>query len=870
VSDTSLVFNAVGRDRGVNSLLAKTASGVRAANLAGAASTVALGAAMGSAAAYAVALGSSAMTAAGAVALLPAAVAAAAAAVGAAKAATFGLADAWKATGQSATSGGGAAVNTDRQVAAAQRAVRDATQALADAQRNARDAQEAVTRSREAEVERLEDLHRSAATAALDESDAVRAVAKAQAELTKAQRSGASADDIAEAESAYKRSLNTLDDVRDRVEDLGKEQDKAAKDGVEGSDQVQQALRAQQDAQRQVTDAAQRLADAQAAVGEASAKAASGGIDPAAAALAKLSPNGRAVILTLRALATQWQAAARFGQQRTFAGVSGDLRQLSGIYLPSVTGWLGRMGGSFNVAIRQSLGLAKTNAFAKDADKLLGATASSTDRLARAIRPVINGLMQFATAGAGFLPGLAGDVGTIADRFERWAIASRSSGAAQKWIGDGVAMLKQFAAIAWNVVMSVVGIFKAGSDGGGTVDGLVKGSAAMRAWVESAHGQDKIKEVMTTLRGILSGLAQIIPVVTSHGKEFNDGLNITGKTVSWVAGHLDTVAKALPAIAAGFVIVKTAEVAGNVAKVASLPLMAAQVATNRSLRNALAEHTIALRSNTVATATGTGTKEASTVATVAGDAATKRSIFSLAAQKVAMVASAAWIGIVTAAQWAWNLAMSMNPIGIIIIAVIALIAIIVLIATKTTWFQTAWNWAWGGIKAAAHAVGSWFKDVLWGQWIKGAWDAMVNKGVGVVLWFQGLGGKLKSGLANVAGTISAPFKSAFNSIARFWNNTAGRLHFTAPSWIPGFGGKGWALPQIPQLAKGGIVPATSGGMLALLGEGGQDEAVIPLPRGGTTTTVPNSGGGNGRITVVVVASDREGLAWLRRLEAQNA
>ena len=868
MSDVSLVFNAVGRDRGVNSLLSRTASGVRSANVAGAASTVAFGAAMATAAASGVALGSSAMAVVSGVALIPGAIAAATAGVIAAKVAGFGLADAWKATGQAATSGGGAATSTARAVAAAHRQVRDATQALADAQRTALEAQQAISRAREEEAERLDDLHRSAAAAALDEEEAVAGVAKARADLAAAQRAGNSRDDIAAADLAYRRSLLTLDDVKDRVSDLGKEQDKAAKVGVDGSDLVQEAFKRQADAQRQVEQSAQRLADAQDAVRDASQKAASGGIDPAAEALAKLSPNGRAVILTLRALAVQWTAAARAGQQATFANVAGDLRRLSGTYLPSVTSWLVRMGGSFNTAIRQSMGLANTRSTVRDVNSILGNTATTTDRLARAIRPVVNGVMQFAAVGASFLPGLATDVGGIATSFERWAVAARESGKINEWTSRAVVILHQLAAIADNVVMSVVAIFHAGDDGDATISGLVRGSAAMRAWVESAQGQERISQVLTTLRGILTGLGQIIPVVASHGQEFSDGLNVTGQTVGFVAGHLDTLARWLPVVAAGYVAFKVAEMGSNVARVASLPIMAMQVAANRGLRAALNEHTIALQANTVATATGTGTKEASTVATVAGDVATKRSIFSLAAQKVAMVASATAAGIVTAAQWAWNAALYANPIGLIIIAVIALIGVIVLIATKTTWFQTAWNASWGAIKTAAHAVGSWFKDTLWGSWIKGAWDAMVNKGVSVVQWFAGLGGKLRNVLGNVATIISSPFRAGFNAIARFWNSTAGRLSFRLPSWVPGLGGLGFAMPHLPMLAKGGIVPATPGGMLAILGEGGQDEAVVPLPKGGSPApSAPSAPGGNVRI--IVVGGDREGLEWIRRLKAQG-
>lgn len=55
------------------------------------------------------------------------------------------------------------------------------------------------------------------------------------------------------------------------------------------------------------------------------------------------------------------------------------------------------------------------------------------------------------------------------------------------------------------------------------------------------------------------------------------------------------------------------------------------------------------------------------------------------------------------------------------------------------------------------------------------------------------------------------------------------ISFTAPDWVPGIGGKGWSpsIPTIPYLAEGGIVTAPT---LAMVGEGRDDEAVVPLNR----------------------------------------
>ncbi len=73
-----------------------------------------------------------------------------------------------------------------------------------------------------------------------------------------------------------------------------------------------------------------------------------------------------------------------------------------------------------------------------------------------------------------------------------------------------------------------------------------------------------------------------------------------------------------------------------------------------------------------------------------------------------------------------NAALTANPIGIVVVAVGALVAAIIWIATKTTWFQTAWKYTWNFVKEVALAVWNWLKD----QWtdflnkIESAWNTV--------------------------------------------------------------------------------------------------------------------------------------------------
>lgn len=201
-------------------------------------------------------------------------------------------------------------------------------------------------------------------------------------------------------------------------------------------------------------------------------------------------------------------------------------------------------------------------------------------------------------------------------------------------------------------------------------------------------------------------------------------------------------------------------------------------------------------------------------------------------------------GLVTAAQWAWNAAQAASPTTWIILAIVALVAVIVIIATKTTWFQTAWKAAWSGIKAAAGAVGSWFKDTLWGKWIRPAWEAIQKGGEAVWNWMKALPGKFKSAFAQIGKFISAPYIAAFNLISDAWNATIGRLSWTVPDWIPKYGGNTISAPRLPHFHQGGRVPGAPG-----------DEVMAVLQAGETVSTRTSTVGGSGGDGWVAIRGD---------------
>ena len=176
----------------------------------------------------------------------------------------------------------------------------------------------------------------------------------------------------------------------------------------------------------------------------------------------------------------------------------------------------------------------------------------------------------------------------------------------------------------------------------------------------------------------------------------------------------------------------------------------------------------------------------------------------------------------TAASFLFNAALMANPITLVVIAVVALIAIL-----------TALYFKFDGVRKIVDTV---FDAITTG--VKFSFDAIKGYFMGVL---------------NI-------YKSIFNGIASLWNNTIGKLSFSFPSWVPGLGGKGFSVPNIPMLAEGGIV---TGPTLAMIGEAGP-EAVVPLSK---------MGGMGGGITVNVnggLATSAEiGQAVVNAIRAYN-
>jgi uncharacterized membrane protein len=165
----------------------------------------------------------------------------------------------------------------------------------------------------------------------------------------------------------------------------------------------------------------------------------------------------------------------------------------------------------------------------------------------------------------------------------------------------------------------------------------------------------------------------------------------------------------------------------------------------------------------------------------------------------------AFLGL-TAAVIALNIAMSLNPVTLIALAIAGIIGLLVVAYARFETFRDIVNGVFKGIKFGFDILKTYLETLL------------------------------------------SVYKGIFNGFASIWNNTIGKVQIKIPDII-GLPGRGqsFGVPKIPMLADGGIVKASPGGTLALIGEGGQDEAVIPLDRMGSM--------GGGDVNIYVQGAD---------------
>ncbi|MCY1141715.1 hypothetical protein OWR29_27270 [Actinoplanes sp. Pm04-4] len=240
------------------------------------------------------------------------------------------------------------------------------------------------------------------------------------------------------------------------------------------------------------------------------------------------------------------------------------------------------------------------------------------------------------------------------------------------------------------------------------------------------------------------------------GKDtFADTLKVSGAGMKFLADNVDTLVKALPAIAAVVAIKELATTVSTLAEPFRVAGMFAQAAATRQLA-----------ASTAALAASSGTAAATTPAAAAGTTA-----------------------------FGGAIRFAMGPLGLIITVLGAATAAVVYLYKHNETARKIIDGAWKFIKKAIKVVGDWITDTLWPsikraisqlveswKWLRdttsGAWNAMKDKVVGawhglrdgVMGGWKFIRDKVFNPVKNfVSKTIPDAFKSGVNTVKAWWD-----------------------------------------------------------------------------------------------------
>jgi phage-related protein len=420
-----------------------------------------------------------------------------------------------------------------------------------------------------------------------------------------------------------------------------------------------------------------------AGVGDAFSAAIEGDGEKFAEAIAKLAPAARAAAVAFRDLVNAAKPVQQAIQQAFFVGIAAGIRNLQNS-VTQLRGEAVQVATAMGGIVREALGLAGTKQVVAPIEAVLRGLAAALNEAKAAVGPLIVGFASLAGQAGAFGQDFGAAIAAAGTRFGEFlqgvdlAALFESAMNVLRPLGD---LLADLGAIG-SAVFGALGV-----DGAVALGAIGQVVGAMADFVRSAEGAAALNTLGEAMQQIAGAAGQVFVEL------------------------LKALVPALVQIAplAGVLATSIAQILVPALK-AVAPLLASAASTLSDLFTPLA-------------------RDANLLRDLAAGA-----LLVAAAIKIIRTAIVAW----TVVQWALNVALTANPIGIIIVAIGALIAGIVLAYRNSETFRKI-------VDAAFRAVGQaavW----LWEHAIKPTWEAIKGFFVGAGRVFAALPGQIGSAL----------------------------------------------------------------------------------------------------------------------------
>lgn len=424
--------------------------------------------------------------------VVPGAIGGAVASIGTLAVGVSGVKDAYDAVTKAAEDSGQSQAQQARAASAAQNAHRNAAvdnaQAHEDLARAFRDARQEIT-----------DLNIEINGGVISEKQAINDAKQARKDLATGRFQDAL--DLEAAQLRVQAADQRVVEARQRNIDLQERASEANAKGISGSDQVVAA-------QERVVRSEQALADATANM---AAVAQQGSLlqQKAAEEMAKLAPNAREFVDALRDTQSARDQLRAASQQPLFAGLAGELRELTDGLLPSLSTGMGNVAVALNQNIRQLMQSVGSDNSRGLLDRIMGNTADAQGRFTRAIDPLVSGIGTLVAAGSDALPRIAGGIADVSERFAAFIETADQDGRLDRWINEGIDGFTDLGNILLNLGDSITAITRA-AGGPGLLSTLNDVTGRMATFLNSTQGQQQLRDFFNQARQDLENWRPIL------------------------------------------------------------------------------------------------------------------------------------------------------------------------------------------------------------------------------------------------------------------------------------------------------------------------------------------------------------------------
>lgn len=345
-----------------------------------------------------------------------------------------------------------------------------------------------------------------------------------------------------------------------------------------------------------------------------------------------------------------------------FKSLGGLIDGLSG-GMQKIAGQIGTIGSSIAESLTQPAAMTGFKDMVNASRSLLAVLAGGGG-LSSAISGVVSALGTAAQAFTGSFGGINSVLKSVGDR-----LRSLTQGDFRSAFSQMRTVFQNIAAVAGPIVSVLRDL------GATSARALAPAMQAVgRAVKKASPGLVKMAQtLMPTLSQVIQNLAPVLPKLVQAFMPWAQVLKVIAPPLAKLVQFLTPLAPVILGVGIAFKGMTAATIAYNSA-------LFLATSTGRIAKVAMRAFNFVLR-------TGRIRMIAMKTATIA--------------YRGIMLAFTGATKVARAAQLALNLAMRANPIGLIITAITALVAGIVWVATKTTWFQTAWQYAWNGIKTVS-------------------------------------------------------------------------------------------------------------------------------------------------------------------------